>query len=73
MDQKMFEEYKVRIEQIALNPLFEILLNQKFDSRIPKENYIEAYGSAINNLEKLSRCAIMKNTLMLLLNTLIRS
>ncbi len=44
MDQKTFEEYRTKIEQIAINPLFEILLNQRFDCRIPKENYIEAYG-----------------------------
>jgi hypothetical protein len=44
MDQKTFDEYKMRIEKIAISPLFEILLNEKFDTRIPKENYIEAYG-----------------------------
>ena len=31
------------IENTAFKPLFEILINRKFNTPIPKENYINAY------------------------------
>ena len=43
MEQKDINESLDYIENIALNPLFDILINRKFNTPIPKENYINAY------------------------------